>query len=163
MIGLRIYTFTGHMLNKYFRKNRVHGGKVLVPSMCENQRRNNNLTSWKRNAKISWNYHENNFTWGEIVASIDKKQINSYDLTKRVHACFSRDIFFVMTHDGKFSLGEHPVFSKGEKRGTEGNRSAVRGLGYGKFCLSWVSLSPDSPRVFTVGSCIKIRSSSWLK
>ena len=44
--------------------------------------------------------------------------------------------FFVMTHDGKFSLGEHPVFSKGEKRGTEGNRSAVCGLGYGKFCLS---------------------------
>ena len=45
-------------------------------------------------------------------------------------------IFFAMTHDGKFSLGEHPVFSKGEKRGTVGNTSAVRGLGYGKFGLS---------------------------
>ena len=69
--------------------------------MCKNLRRNNNPTSWKRNVKISWNYHENNFTWGEIVASIDKKQINSYDLTKRVHACFSRDFFFVMTHDAR--------------------------------------------------------------
>ena len=95
---LSVYEFIHSLvtcLNKYFRKNRVHGGKVLVPSMCENQRRNNNLTSWKRNVKISWNYHENNFTWGEIVASIDKKQINSYDLTKHVHACFSRDIFCV--------------------------------------------------------------------
>ena len=45
-------------------------------------------------------------------------------------------IFFALTHDGKFSLGEHPVFSKEEKGGTEGNTSAVRGLGYGKFGLS---------------------------
>ena len=166
------------MSNKHFRRP-GSWGKVLLLSTCENQRRNNNPTSWKRNVKISWNYHLNIFTWEEIVASIDKKQINSYDLTKHVlqlHACLSRDFFlwwrmmrgmrredFLIHRAGKFCQREHPVFPRDPREARYGNASVVRGLGYGKFGLSWVSLSPDSPRVFTVGSCIKIRRSSWLK
>lgn len=134
---------------EYFRKNRVHGAKfsylLCAKTLCENHRRNNNLTSWKRNVKISWNYHENNFTWGEIVASIDKKQINSYDLTKHVlqlHACFSRDFFlwwrikrgmrredFSFHRVGKFSLREHSVFPRErseERKYVCGSRARLR-------------------------------------
>ena len=166
------------MSNKHFRRP-GSWGKVLLLSTCENLRRNNNPTSWKRNLKISWNYHLNTFTWEEIIASIDKKQINSYDLKKHVlqlHACLSRDFFcddvwceecdvriFRFIVQGNLT-SESIRFLRGIRREARyGNASVVRGLGYGKFGLSCVSLSPDSPRVFTVGSCIKIRSSSWLK
>ena len=141
------------MSNKHFRRP-GSWGKVLLLSTCENLRRNNNPTSWKRNLKISWNYHLNTFTWEEIIASIDKKQINSYDLKKHVlqlHACLSRDFFlwwrmmrgmrredFSIHRAGKFSQREHPVSPRDPERSEV--RKCVCGL-RARLRKVWLELS----------------------